>query len=117
MRPVIASTLLLLAFSHALAAATLSPFEIRFKAETEYLTVGTATLALTRFNDSVFKLHLETEPAGYLKFSGKGVVVETAQDSDFGRLWLQEMIPSKNRPRVQSPKDQESLNGGSRLFW
>ncbi len=77
-RSIIASMLVLLAFSHALAADVLSPFKIRFKAENDYLRVGSATLALTRFNDSVFKLQLETEPAGYLKFSGKGIVVETA---------------------------------------
>jgi hypothetical protein len=78
LRHAIASLLALLVLCPVLAAESLTPFEIRFKAETEYLSVGTATLALTRFNDSVFKLQLETEPAGYLKFSGKGIVIETA---------------------------------------
>lgn len=66
------------AFFVASAAEHVKPFQITYKVETDYLTVGSATLSLQRVNDSVYALQLKTEPAAFLKFSGKGLVTETA---------------------------------------
>lgn len=65
----------------AAAAATepVRPFHITYKVQTDYLTVGSATLSLQQIEASTYKLQLKTEPAAFLKFSGKGLITETAQ--------------------------------------
>ena len=77
-RVAIAILFFLLVPGQAPLAEPLKQFDITFKAETDYLTVGSARLSLVPINDSVFKLELKTEPAAYLRFSGKGIVAETA---------------------------------------